>query len=158
MSDVEIKSEEDGIAYQVAALSEKGRAWLRHANLGPIIPAADADKAWQRISEAGLSVLIDGLPCAVDPDFNVEAAVLAAALHHAMLRSRGRRRSGKEKGAAELPSMTDTELAALDTLLAHIADDEMKDFENNPREGHIYQSIHAIAKWRGLNISDWPEP
>ena len=60
--------------------------------------------------------------------------------------------------------MTDAEITALDELLNYTADYEMKDYEmrdyceQQPSTNHIYRSIYILAKWRGRDVSKWPNP
>lgn len=49
---------------------------------------------------------------------------------------------------------------SIQRIVAYLADDEMRDFGEVGRStaGHIYNSVYPVAKWLGMNVSDWPKP
>jgi hypothetical protein len=160
MSDIDIETE-DGGTYRVVGLSPRGRSWLVAQGVGTVISTAGANNLWRRMREAGLVVLVDGKPRDAGEalqerptDFDEQAASVYNAVEDAMLR--GRRRGGDEWTAANQPPMSDAEIAALDTLIDYLVYDEMRDFEDNPRSGHIYLAILVLARWRKRDVSDWP--
>jgi hypothetical protein len=52
------------------------------------------------------------------------------------------------------------ELEALDTLLSYVANDEERNFRDEPsrRHGHIYRSIYVLMRYRGWDLSKHVNP
>jgi hypothetical protein len=58
--------------------------------------------------------------------------------------------------------MTAAELDALDEVIEYLIQDEMKEFrdcEDPERKSRlVYSAIYRLARWRGHDIRDWPDP
>jgi hypothetical protein len=57
-----------------------------------------------------------------------------------------------------MTQMSDKELQALRRLIKYVADDQIRDFSEDPRPNHIYREIYLLAKWLDLDTSQWPNP
>jgi hypothetical protein len=57
-------------------------------------------------------------------------------------------------------TMTRQELEALDALLGYVANDEERNFRDEPsrRHGHIYRSIYVLMRYRGWDLSKHVNP